>query len=111
MNCKVCNGEHIVRNGQREGKQCFLCKSCGHQFTNATKRDTTIETLLAVALHNQGFSTREIARKLCFDHTTIHRRLKNNSLTQNEILDKLRNVDHLECGCGQHRIALAEILS
>ncbi|MCL2586724.1 MAG: helix-turn-helix domain-containing protein [Firmicutes bacterium] len=67
--------------------------------------------MLALALHHQGLSTREIGKRLCFDHTTIHRRIKNSKTPLPQIIEHLKTIDTLECGCGEHRIALASIIN
>ncbi len=38
MKCKKCKGENVIKYGLRRGKTCFLCKDCGHQFTNETAK-------------------------------------------------------------------------
>jgi hypothetical protein len=32
MQCPNCNGEDVVKNGHRYGKQCYRCKQCKRQF-------------------------------------------------------------------------------
>lgn len=34
--CPYCSSNHIVRNGQKQGKQRFLCKSCCRTFVTTT---------------------------------------------------------------------------
>ena len=33
-----CNGENIVRNGHKRGKQAYLCRSCKKSFVDTTKK-------------------------------------------------------------------------
>jgi AcrR family transcriptional regulator len=32
MKCPHCRSQHLSKNGNRRGKQCYLCKNCGKQF-------------------------------------------------------------------------------
>lgn len=34
--CPYCGSSHVVRNGQKRGKQRFLCKSCSRTFVTTT---------------------------------------------------------------------------
>lgn len=34
MNCKYCGSDDIVKNGTYNGTQRYLCRNCGHRFTN-----------------------------------------------------------------------------
>lgn len=53
MKCKKCGSEHIVKNGLRRGKPCFLCKDCGHQFTNETTKYNQCDKYIAILLYNK----------------------------------------------------------
>ena len=33
MKCRYCRSANLSKNGYRRGKQCYLCKDCGKQFT------------------------------------------------------------------------------
>jgi transposase-like protein len=33
MNCKYCGSEKVVKNGHVKEKQFYVCKGCGHKFT------------------------------------------------------------------------------
>jgi insertion element IS1 protein InsB len=46
MVCPSCGGTKLVKNGHiHNGKQRFLCRGCGRQFTpEATKKVVSVET-------------------------------------------------------------------
>lgn len=53
MKCNECESDNIVKNGLRRGVQCFLCKDCGHQFTNDKKRYSNCDIYLALLLYTK----------------------------------------------------------
>ncbi|MDO5536963.1 MAG: hypothetical protein Q4F72_05505 [Desulfovibrionaceae bacterium] len=60
--CPRCSAQEIYKNGHRNGRQCYLCRSCGYQFTNLGYRERPVwEKLLAALLHAVGVSPAEIA--------------------------------------------------
>ena len=73
MKCKRCNREKIVKNGRRKGKQCYLCRGCGHQFTSETGWHTPQEEKTAVLLYCLGLSFTAIAQFLFVHPSTILR--------------------------------------
>ena len=73
MKCKQCGSESIVKNGKREGAQCYRCKDCSHQFTSEFGRHTEWEEKMAVSLYAAGLSFRTIAVLFCVHNTTIYR--------------------------------------
>ena len=73
MKCKECGGGHIVKNGKRKGVQCYLCRSCKHQFTSEFGRHGAWEVKMAVSLYSVGLSFRTIAALFCVNASTIYR--------------------------------------
>lgn len=73
MQCKKCKGKHIVKNGKRDGKQCYLCADCRHQFISESGRHTEEEVKMAVSLYSVGLSFRTIAALFCVNASTIYR--------------------------------------
>ena len=70
MNCSKCKSSQTVKNGNRSGKQCYLCKLCGRQFTG----DTTaieLERRVALTLCCFGLSMRKVGWLLGYSHVTI----------------------------------------
>ncbi len=39
MKCRHCRSPDLSKNGYRRGKQCYLCKGCGKQFTDGSTGD------------------------------------------------------------------------
>ena len=73
MHCKRCNSERIVKNGKREGRQCYLCRSCLHQFVNERDRHTQEDVKMAVALYESGLPVTVIVKQLSIPRATVYR--------------------------------------
>ena len=71
--CRICSSKNCVKWGNRKGKQCWRCKSCGFQFTREDERRNEKEVRRAVALYCAGLSFRAIGGLLSYHHTTILR--------------------------------------
>ena len=69
--CRACGSENNVKWGNRRGKQCYMCKDCGFQFTREDERRDEKTVLRAVALYCSGFSYRTIGKLLNYHNTTI----------------------------------------
>ncbi len=41
MLCEKCNSNEIVKNGKVRGKQRYLCKKCGYNFTEGDGRQSS----------------------------------------------------------------------
>jgi insertion element IS1 protein InsB len=64
--CPCCRCTVVVKSGFHRGKQRWVCRRCGYQFTVTTARSDTQETkkLSAVLLYGHGCSFRTVARLL-----------------------------------------------
>ena len=79
--CKFCNGERVIKNGKKNGKQQWKCKDCGHQFINEGElvkvRVSKQVIATALDLYYEGLSLRKVARQIRkifgvnIDHSTI----------------------------------------
>jgi len=69
MMCKYCDSIHIVKNGKVRGKQQYLCKECGHQFTegsNFPKMRTKSRIIsTSIDLYFEGLSVRKVQTQAC----------------------------------------------
>ena len=87
MNCPHCTSDQRVKNGMLRGRQRYLCKNCGYQFsvekTCCGAPQSTKET--AVKLHLEGMGMRAIGRVLGFSNVTIARWIKNFAAAQPEL--------------------------
>ena len=70
MNCYKCQSTHSIKNGHRGGKQCWLCKTCGRQFTGDYSFIER-EKRAAITLCCLGLSMRKIGWLLGYSHVTI----------------------------------------
>jgi transposase-like protein len=66
MKCKYCGSEHVVKNGNKWGKQRYLCRNCGK--TNSETDDRIKRPMkqreLALILYNEKNSMRSIQRTI-----------------------------------------------
>ena len=69
--CRACNSSNCIKRGFRKGKQCWLCKECGFQFTRENERRDQKDVLRAVALYCAGLSYRTIGGLMNYHNTTI----------------------------------------
>jgi len=70
-----CGGEEKVKNGLKNGKQNYLCKECGTQFTTDVYA-VLVDKLAAVKMYLSGISLRAIAKKFKCSHVTIQNWIK-----------------------------------
>ena len=101
MICKRCQSKRIVKNGFRKGKQCYICRSCQHQFVSEEGRHTPQEEKTAVLLYCLGLSFTAIAQVLFFHPSTILRWVRKYSqenckkpIPQGEIVIELNEMWH-----------------
>ena len=73
MICKRCKSGKIKKNGFREGKQCYLCLECRHQFISELGRHTIQEEKVAVLLYCLDLSFTAISQVLFVHPSTILR--------------------------------------
>jgi AcrR family transcriptional regulator len=73
MMCVNCASDRVAKNGHRHGKQRYICKACGKQFTDEyTQRGYPPEVKQqCLALHQQGMSFRQIERETGVSHNTV----------------------------------------
>ena len=72
MRCRKCGSDESVRNGHRNGVQCFRCKGCGFQFTKEVANGIESgERAKAILLYVLGLSMRSIARVFGVSPSTV----------------------------------------
>lgn len=71
--CLRCEANRVVvKNGYRNGNQCYRCKECYYQFIDTKKKYSNEIKCMAVKFFDLGLSTRTIARILNIkSHTLI----------------------------------------
>jgi transposase len=70
--CKRCGGEEQVKNGFMRGKQRYLCKGCGPNFTDTPAPGKPLAVkAAAVLLHVSGLSMNRTAKLLGVSTPTV----------------------------------------
>jgi len=100
--CEHCNSDNVVKNGKRHNKSGtinrYLCKDCGHRFTDnqgfQKKRADPEKIALALDLFYRGLSVRKVAEhfqqvyNLDVSHMTVYRWIEHYSRMASEWMDK-----------------------
>jgi transposase-like protein len=72
LRCKRCGSEEQVKNGLMRGKQRFLCKACGLNFTDTPARGKPLAMkAVAVLLYVSGLSMNRTAKLLGVSTPTV----------------------------------------
>src|SRR5829696_2112427 len=72
LRCKRCGGEEHVKNGLMRGKQRYLCKDCGLNFTDTPPRGKPLALkAAAVLLYVSGLSMSRTAKLLGVSTPTV----------------------------------------
>ena len=109
-----------MKNGNRNGNQCFKCKDCGFQFTKENAPGISPEIKAnAILLYVVGLSMRSIARMYNVNPTTILYWVRNfaikvydKPLPEREVVIELDELWHFirskkpNAGYGKHIVAL-----
>src|SRR3712207_5637099 len=70
--CKRCGSEEQVKNGLMRGKQRYLCKGCGLNFTDTPARGKPLAMkAAAVRLYVSGLSMNRTAKRLGVSTPTV----------------------------------------
>jgi len=70
--CKRCGSEEHVKNGLMRGKQRYLCKGCGLNFTDTPPRGKPLALkVAAVLLYVSGLSMHRTAKLLGVSTPTV----------------------------------------
>ena len=72
LRCQGCGSEEQVKNGFMRGKQRYLCKGCGLNFTDTPPRGRPLRvTVEAVLLYVSGLSMNRTAKLLGVSTPTV----------------------------------------
>src|SRR5918912_3497932 len=72
LHCKRCGSEEYVKNGLMRGKQRFLCKACGLNFTDTPAPGKPLAMkAAAVLLYVSGLSMNRTAKLLGVSTPTV----------------------------------------
>jgi transposase-like protein len=120
MKCRKCGSVENVKNGKRNGEQCFKCKACGFQFTKETAPGVPPDKKAhAILLYVLGLSMRSIARMNNVNASTVLYWIRNFALKvyekpapEGDVVIELDEMWHfikskkLNVGYGRHIAAL-----
>jgi transposase-like protein len=89
MECPTCASQELLRNGYRNGVQCYRCKQCGRQFLASYKQTRYSQDVkqLCLRMYFRGMSTREIEAVTDIHHTTILSWLKEKDINLSDFLN------------------------
>jgi len=105
MTCSKCLGELCVKNGNRDGKQCYLCKACGRQFTGDHEH-VELEKRAAITLEGFGLSMRKIGDVLGYSHVTIMNWLRDFKERASKAIESyFMGIDEVRAFLGEDRLA------
>ncbi len=73
MQCLYCLSTHICKNGNRKGKQNYLCKKCDRQFVDSCSLKGYPPQVRerCLKLHVDGMGCRAIGRETGVSHNTV----------------------------------------
>ncbi|GGA57350.1 transposase [Okeania sp. KiyG1] len=74
MECPECQSTHINKNGQKKGKQNYMCVECGRQFIDCYETYRGYSDELrdeCLKMYVNGMGLRAISRVKKVHHTTI----------------------------------------
>jgi DNA-binding GntR family transcriptional regulator/ribosomal protein L37AE/L43A len=76
--CPNCQSSSVNRNGNRDGKQNYLCKQCGRQFLESYLPLGYSPEIRekCIKMHAEGLGFREIERQTGVNHNTVIRWVK-----------------------------------
>lgn len=71
--CPKCHSRDIIKSGLIRGKQRYMCKECGRQFTIGKLKSGYDETVRkqAMKLYMEGMGFRGIERVMQISHNTV----------------------------------------
>lgn len=73
MKCPRCASIQTQKNGHRQGRQNYRCKTCGRQFVESQiqKGYSSEIKQICLRMHKNGMGFREIERITGISHNTI----------------------------------------
>jgi transposase-like protein len=109
MQCSKCQSEDNVKNGLIKGKQRFLCKSCGNNFTVDYSQIIAREKKrrFGLSLYLEGLGFHSIARLLNVSHVSVINWVKKYGSELSEIRNpqdvKIMELDELHTYLGSKK--------
>lgn len=72
MNCTYCKSQNVVKNGKYRGKQRYLCKVCGAQFTHNSKNYDDIRIKMSFFHRKCNLTMKDIANIFHISESTVY---------------------------------------
>jgi transposase-like protein len=80
MYCMKCKSRSYRKHGYMNGKQRYICKDCGYQFTTMKKQGYSKRIKnQAIQMSIEGMGLRGIGRVLGISHVTVMKWIKKRS--------------------------------
>ena len=116
--CPKCGSKEKVKNGYNRGKQRYLCKECGRNYTGTKNGYPESTKREALRYYTEGMGFRQIERLMHVSHVTVInwvkkaaeelRRVEEEKKVEKEIevieLDEMCISFKKTFGCGQQQI-------
>lgn len=89
MKCPNCGSSQTVKNGHRQGRQCYKCKQCDRQFLEFYRpwRYSDDVKKMCLEMYFEGIGVRDIERRTNIHHTTVMCWIRETGLELTDILD------------------------
>lgn len=98
MKCPRCESPQTQKNGHRQGRQNYRCKTCGRQFVESQiqKGYSSEIKQICLRMHRNGMGFREIERITGISHNTIINWVRQVDLQTNDSSNDLQTPDDAE---------------
>jgi transposase-like protein len=92
MRCKRCEGEEVIKSGNKRDKQVYRCKGCQYKFVEGDKRKEKFieQKKQAVALYLEGMGFRAIGRRLGVSNVSILRWIRKEGEAMKRFHEKMK---------------------
>ena len=108
MDCPHCQSSKVVKNGRRQGKQSYLCRSCNRQFRENPQPQSYSREVkdLCVKMSLNGMGFRAIERVTGISHNSVLnwvRQAADTITEENYELPETAQIDELQTFIGSKK--------
>ena len=94
--CPECGSKEKVKNGYNRGKQRYLCKECGRNYTGTKNGYPESTKREALKYYTEGMGFRQIERLMHVSHVSVINWVKKAGAKLEKIRPKNEKVEVLE---------------